>query len=193
MTAAVEERVSRWDMIAWGEMNISLEVDCKKPCTHQRLAFWVNARAMQRVTGNNVDVLGEVTLESCHLRSFARGLSSDDSTALGGYITPFSIRLHVEDSYQSHTSAISRHYSINVFSLDVVNSPITDSGDEMAVFKDGNIGLRAFSRFLQFGSSILRLHTLLANSSFNCSYLSGLSHALTLQMTQVRPNNLVLK
>lgn len=55
------------------------------------LIVGVDVRAVERVTGDNIDVGREVSLEGGNLGRLARGLASDDGTKLGGCTWQWSV------------------------------------------------------------------------------------------------------
>jgi hypothetical protein len=48
--------------------------------SNQRLALWVHIRSMQRMATDDIDILGQVSLEGRNLRSFTRSLSANYSS-----------------------------------------------------------------------------------------------------------------
>lgn len=76
----------------------------------QRLPGCVNAGAVQRVAGYDVDICGKVLLECCYFGCFAGGLAADYGAHLG-------------------RRSISCNNSIDILSLNAVDDVVAGSRD----------------------------------------------------------------
>ena len=89
---------------------------------HQRLTFWINVWAVEGMTGNNVDIFWQMLLESSDLRSFAGGLTSNDSTLLRSCRALLALKGQSSFSHLTWTE-LSDDF-INGSSFDIVNDVV---------------------------------------------------------------------
>ena len=133
------------------------------------------------MTTHDVNILWEMLLECSNLRGFARSLSSNDSTLLGGSneISRLSPRFQL-----AHTWTIHGNHLANGSSFDVVDDIVTCSSNEMAIreYLDQLI-LCNFSALVE-ERLWTKAITSPENSSFSASYFSSLSQAFTLGATR---------
>lgn len=95
----------------------------------ERLTFWINARTVERVTRDDLNVRWKVLLECSNLRGFGRRLPAHDGAHFG-------------------RRPVGAHDRVDVSSFDTVHDPVATTGHEVTVLEDCDILLLTFQREL---------------------------------------------
>lgn len=95
---------------------------------------------MHRVTGNDLDILGEVFLERRHLWCFAGSLSTDNGSYLGSCLTMLNMRFLCRDGF-GHTFTIFSNNLVNRLGFHTIDYEVACSRDQMTVAFDRDVGL----------------------------------------------------